>query len=97
MIYLVLTVLFLHISVMRIVIRFEILFDSDERYALIPVKLFVIPIFRFKPNYNKIVDSVKGDKKEDSGEKKKKSKFTGYIIRAALALLKRIEVRYLGL
>ena len=97
MIYVVLTVLFLHISVMRIVIRFEAVFDSDEKYTVVTVKLFFITVFKFSPNYNKIVDTVSGDKKDERDEKKKKSKFIGYITRAAFALLKRIEVRYLGL
>lgn len=96
MIFVVLTVLFLHISVMRIVLRFEIIFDSDERYILITVKLFFITVVKFSPDYKKAVEKFSGNKKEDDGKNKKKSKFITYITSVAFAVLKRIEVRYLG-
>ena len=100
MIYLVLTVLFLHISIMRIVIRFETVLDSDDKYVLITIKLFFIPILRLSPNYKKLVDKITGEKdiiEKSAKEKIGKRKITSFFIRAALALLKRIDVRYLGL
>ncbi|MCH5157701.1 MAG: DUF2953 domain-containing protein [Clostridiales bacterium] len=94
MVYIVLAVLFLHISVMRIVIRLEAVFDSDEKYTFITVKLFFITVFKYIPTYNRVVDTATDVKKS---AEKIKGRLLNYIARAVMALLKRIEVRSLGL
>ncbi len=98
MIYIVLTVLFLHISVMRIVIRGEVVFDTDGKSAFVLIKLFFIPIFKLSFDYGKIADYAKsGEKAAEESIKKRQSMFKRYIVRAGLAFIKRIEVRYIGL
>ncbi|MCH5351215.1 MAG: DUF2953 domain-containing protein [Clostridiales bacterium] len=94
MIYIVLAVLFLHISIMRIVLCFEVFFDSDEKSALVTVKLFFITVFKFTPNYNKVVDTATDVTKT---VEKTSGKLLRYLARAGTKLIRRIDFRYLGL
>lgn len=98
MLYVVLTVLFLHILAVRLVVRGEIVLSSDDKSAVIIVKLFFIPVLKYSLDYGKIEEKVKNvDRTDETEQKKKQSKLKGYLMRAGLAFLKRIEVRYIGL
>lgn len=98
MLYVVLTVLFLHILAVRLVVKGEFLFSSDDKTAVLSVKLFFIPVLKYSLDYDRIAEKVKSeDRSAEPAEKKKPFKVKGYLIRAGLAFLKRIEVRYIGL
>lgn len=103
MIYLCLAVIFLHIIFAPIVIGATVYFDSGLKTAELRVRLFFIPVFSKKLNYDRINEQIRSlsDEKEDKDEKNEKPSerkgIKGYLFRFALGVLKRIVIRKLDL
>ncbi len=103
MLYLAFAVFSLHILSLPLVVRSRINMDSDAEKGKITVKLFFIPIFVKKMNFDGFKDVLNGVPRADEsdGHPRKKSRFVGavkkFFISVAVRIAERIRVRELNL
>ncbi len=103
MLYLALAVIFLHLSVIPLTVKTEVLIDGDECGKL-KAKLFFIPVFVKRIDVDRIKRILRGEAEPETQESGKKETHGGFksavkafLIKVGLEIAKRVRVREMNL
>ncbi len=102
MVYLAIAVISLHFLAFPLAVRARIYIDSDAQTGKITVKLYFIPLYVKKLNFDGLHDALNGvEKKVDEEKRGGKSGFKraiiNFVLATAVRIAKRVRVRALDL